>query len=149
MVRLGALANHGAIWMGLGSGVAISDPARRRAWLAAGALGPLTILLNAPVKRRIDRRRPNPRLTRLGVAPSEHSFPSSHAASSFASATAMAGLAPSRAGFFYGLAVLISIGRPYLGMHYPSDVLAGALFGTLVGCVAKRFLHETRHRDGA
>jgi membrane-associated phospholipid phosphatase len=61
----------------------------------------------------------------------------------------MADLAPSRAGFFFGLAALISIGRPYLGMHYPSDVLGGALFGTFVGHLAKLFLREPWHRGRA
>jgi membrane-associated phospholipid phosphatase len=145
MVRLGALADHGAIWMALGALAAIIDRRHRPQWFLAGALGPVTILLNWPLKRVIGRRRPDLDLERLGVAPSEHSFPSSHAASSFASATAMSGLAPSRAWLFFGLAAVISTGRPYLGMHYPSDVLGGALYGTIVGLLA-RFLLRRRLR---
>jgi undecaprenyl-diphosphatase len=46
----------------------------------------------------------------------------------------MTRIAPEAAGLF-ALAALIAIGRPYLGMHYPSDVLAGAVLGTALGLV--------------
>ena len=39
------------------------------------------------------------------------------------------------AGLLFALAAAIAIGRPYLGMHYPSDVLGGAVLGTLLGLV--------------
>jgi undecaprenyl-diphosphatase len=142
MRSLGLLAGHGVIWVGIGSTLAARDANRRRKWLMAGALAPTTILANYPLKRRIARRRPNLELKRLGSAPNEHSFPSSHAASSFAAATAMVAIEPSYAAPLLLLATLISIGRPYLGMHYPSDVLGGAAFGIPVGCVAGLLLRR-------
>jgi undecaprenyl-diphosphatase len=49
---------------------------------------------------------------------------------SFAAARAFRGLAPSED--LYGAAILFALSRPYLGVHYPSDVLAGALLGTAI-----------------
>jgi undecaprenyl-diphosphatase len=46
----------------------------------------------------------------------------------------MTRIAP-EAAVLFGLAALIALGRPYLGMHYPSDVLGGALLGTALGLV--------------
>jgi undecaprenyl-diphosphatase len=82
-------------------------------------------------------RRPRPvleGLPPLGGAPSSLSFPSAHATSSFAVATAMFRVDPATAGVFV-VAIVLSLGRPYLGMHYPSDVLAGALLGLALGLV--------------
>jgi undecaprenyl-diphosphatase len=70
----------------------------------------------------------------LGGAPSSLSFPSAHATSSFAVATAMVRVDPAMAGAFV-VAILLALGRPYLGMHYPSDVLAGAFLGVLLGLI--------------
>ena len=70
----------------------------------------------------------------LGGAPSSLSFPSAHATASFACATAMTRIAPEAALLFI-LAGAIAVCRPYLGMHYPSDVLAGAILGTGLGLV--------------
>ena len=81
-------------------------------------------------------RRPRPvleGLPPLGGAPSSLSFPSAHATASFACATAMTRIAP-EAAFLFVLAVAIAACRPYLGMHYPSDVLAGIL-GTGLGLI--------------
>jgi membrane-associated phospholipid phosphatase len=81
-------------------------------------------------------RRQRPRLRRLpplASAPSALSFPSAHATASLAAATAMGRVEPRARLPLYGLAVAISLTRPYLGMHYPSDVLAGAALGLALG----------------
>ena len=70
---------------------------------------------------------------RLAAAPSELSFPSAHATSSLAAATAMGRVAPGSRPPLYGLAGAICLTRPYLGMHYPSDVLGGAAIGLAIG----------------
>jgi membrane-associated phospholipid phosphatase len=132
---LGRAGNNGAIWFALGLVLAIVDPANREAWLICAALGPVAIGLNYVVK--LIARRPRPvleGLPSLAGAPSSLSFPSAHATSSFAVATAMTRV-DTLGALAFVLALALSLGRPYLGMHYPSDVLAGAIFGVALGLI--------------
>jgi membrane-associated phospholipid phosphatase len=131
---LGKAGNNGAIWLYLGLALSVADPSNRQAWLICALLGPLAIALNYVVKLIV--RRPRPvldGLPPLGGAPSSLSFPSAHATSSFAVATAMTRVEPLVGTFAFVLAFALALGRPYLGMHYPSDVLAGAVLGIILG----------------
>jgi decaprenylphosphoryl-5-phosphoribose phosphatase len=133
MRALGKAGNNGAVWFAIGAALAIFDPSNRDAWMACAVLGPIAIVLNYAVKLAVRRPRPVIEgLPPLGGAPSSLSFPSAHATSSFAVATAMTRVDPLGALAFF-LAFALALGRPYLGMHYPSDVLAGALFGVALG----------------
>ena len=101
--------------------------------MIAGLLGLVAIGLNFAVKKLVGRRRPVLEgLPPLGGAPSSLSFPSAHATSSFACATAMTRIAPEAAVLLL-LAAAIAVCRPYLGMHYPSDVVAGVALGIALG----------------
>ena len=132
---LGKLGEYGAVWFVIGVAMAFIDPDHGDDWLVAGFLGPVAIGLNFAVKLIVRRPRPVLEgLPPLGGAPSTLSFPSAHATASFACATAMTRLAP-EAAFLFILAAGIAACRPYLGMHYPSDVLAGAILGTALGLV--------------
>ncbi len=133
MRLLGRAGNNGTVWIAVNVALAIANPSNREAWLICAALGPAAIALNYPVK--LVARRPRPALDGLpplGGAPSSLSFPSAHATSSFAVATAMTRVDELGALAFL-LALALSLGRPYLGMHYPSDVLAGAALGVVLG----------------
>ena len=114
--------------------LAIVDPGNREAWLICALLGPFAIGLNYAVKLLVKRPRPDlgEALPPLGGAPSSLSFPSAHATSSFAVATAMTRVDELGA-LAFALALALSLGRPYLGMHYPTDVLAGAALGIVLG----------------
>jgi membrane-associated phospholipid phosphatase len=130
---LGRIGEYGAVWLAIGVLLALLDGGRRDEWLFAGLLGPVAIGLNFAVKLAVRRQRPVLEgLPPLGGAPSSLSFPSAHATSSFAVATAMTRI-DSTAAVLFVLALAVSIGRPYLGMHYPSDVLGGALLGIALG----------------
>jgi membrane-associated phospholipid phosphatase len=132
---LGKLGEYGAIWFAIGIVLAFVDPDNGDDWLIAGILGPVAIGLNFGVKLIVRRPRPVLEgLPPLGGAPSSLSFPSAHATASFACATAMTRIAP-EAALLFVLAAGIAACRPYLGMHYPSDVLAGAILGTGLGLV--------------
>lgn len=132
---LALLGEYGWIWLAIGVAMALIDSGQREEWLRAGILGPLAIGINFAVKLLVRRARPKlDELPPLGGAPSSLSFPSAHATASFACATAMTRI-DSAAAVLFALAALIAAGRPYLGMHYPSDVLGGAILGTLLGLI--------------
>jgi membrane-associated phospholipid phosphatase len=131
---LSGFGELGVGWTALAVAGAGLDRGRRRRFLAAAVAGPATIAINYGVKAAVGRERPviegHPP---LAAAPSKLSFPSAHAASAMAGAVALSRVAPRARPLLYGLAALICAGRPYLGMHYPSDVLAGAALGLAVG----------------
>jgi membrane-associated phospholipid phosphatase len=132
---LGEMGSHGAIWIVIGIVMAFVDSENGEDWLLAGILGPVAIGVNYIIKVIVRRPRPVLEgLPPLGGAPSSLSFPSGHATSSFACATAMTRIAPEAAILFL-LAAAISASRPYLGMHYPSDVLVGTLVGIGLGLI--------------
>jgi membrane-associated phospholipid phosphatase len=131
---LGTIGEYGAVWTAIGLGGAAADRERQHRWLRAAAIPPAAVGVNYLVK--LVARRPRPRLRRLpplAGAPTVLSFPSAHATSSLAGATALGRVAPTARPPLYGLAVAICLTRPYLGMHYPSDVLAGAALGLVLG----------------
>jgi decaprenylphosphoryl-5-phosphoribose phosphatase len=132
---LGKMGEYGAVWLVIGIVMAFLDADNGEDWIVAGLLGPIAIGLNYAVKLAVRRPRPVLEgLPPLGGAPSALSFPSAHATSSFACATAMTRIAP-EAAFLFVLAAGIALCRPYLGMHYPSDVLAGAILGVALGLI--------------
>jgi membrane-associated phospholipid phosphatase len=137
MRALGVAGEWGAIWAGGGLAAAALDKPRRRQWLVAAAVAPLAVGANFAVKLAVRRRRPEMNgLPPLAGAPTELSFPSAHATSSVAAAMAMSRVAPGAAPALFALAALICLTRPYLGMHYPSDVLAGMALGAVLGRTA-------------
>ena len=98
----------------------------------------LTLLLNTVVKQTVRRARPvlEEELPALTPVLSGRSYPSAHASTSFAGARALGGglpAAPLRA-----VAIAMALSRPYLGVHYPSDVVAGAFLGDAVARLMTR-----------
>jgi undecaprenyl-diphosphatase len=134
MKALGTAGEFAAIWVATGAIGASIDERKRAQWMTAGAAGPVAILANYAVKLAIGRKRPviedHPALAR---APTKLSFPSAHATSSTAAATALGRVEPRARPYLFTVAAAICVGRPYLGMHYPSDVLAGVALGGVLG----------------
>lgn len=129
------LGEHAACWFALGAAGALRDRSRRDAWRHGIRTVAMAYAANYAVKLVVRRQRPElPGLPPLTPTVSTLSFPSAHATTSFAAARGYQGLCP--AGLLYGAAAAFAISRPYLGVHYPSDVLAGAILGTVIGELA-------------
>lgn len=122
---------HGACWLVLGAAGALAERegGRRRAWLRGIGVVVAAYGLNYAVKLVVRRSRPRlDGLPPLTPTVSRLSFPSAHATMSFAAARAYSRVAPALP--LYAVAVAFGLSRPYLGVHYPSDVAAGAALGT-------------------
>jgi membrane-associated phospholipid phosphatase len=128
---------HALCWFALGVAGAAFDRERRSEWLRGIEITAAAYAANYAVKLAVRRRRPEfPELPTLTSTVSSLSFPSAHATTSFAAARAYRGLAPARALYAAAFAFLLS--RPYLGVHYPGDVLAGAALGTAIAEIGVR-----------
>jgi undecaprenyl-diphosphatase len=119
---------HGLVWHGLAAAGLLLDrdraPVYRRA--AVTVLGAL--LANTAIKYTVGRPRPElDDLPPLAPTISGRSYPSAHATTSFAGARVLSEALPGVP--LHALACAMALSRPYLGVHYPSDVLAGAALG--------------------
>lgn len=128
---------HGALWIATGAlGMAV-DRERRERWAVGLAAVGAAYLANSALKQVARRPRPQLRdLPPLIPTPTQLSFPSSHSASSFAAATAYAGLLPR--GPLLATASAMALSRIHLGVHYPTDIAVGATLGCVVGSTVRR-----------
>jgi membrane-associated phospholipid phosphatase len=132
VARFSRLGEHAGVWLAIGALGQALDGQRRGSWRRATATVAGAYALNTAIKLLVGRRRPELEgLPALASTPTELSFPSAHACTSFAGALAYSRLGAPAAPL-YTLAAGLSLSRLYLGLHYPSDVVAGAALGTLL-----------------
>ncbi len=138
------LGDNGLIWIALTVLLLLLPRTRRGGLDVCLSLAFATALNNLVLKKLIAR--PRPFLTietlELIVAPlKSSSFPSGHACAAFAAAFALTRAFGKKGAWAYLPAALIALSRIYVGIHYPSDVLCGAVFGTvcaLIACLLSR-----------
>ena len=141
-VALGTVEKLGLIWAVMAFVLGLL---MRRGLRNAGVLALATLLttfaadsVSFGVKDLVNRTRPadaHAQIHPLYVVHSS-SFPAGHAATAFAGATLLSYFAPRLSPLFVVLAAAIGFSRIYVGVHYPTDVLAGAAIGVLVGAAA-------------
>ena len=143
MVSLGDAANYSRLWISIAAILAVFGGSRGRRAAGDGmtAVALAAAVANGPAKLLVRRPRPgsdaDPALIRM---PRSSSFPSGHSASAFAFATAASIEMPLLWPLLYPLAGAVAYSRVHTGVHYPSDVAAGAVIG--VGSAA--LVHRRR-----
>ena len=133
------LGNGGIVWILLAVAFLFFEKYRRVGYMCITALVTHLLSVNLILKTLIHRVRPYEMiegLTNLIGEQSDYSFPSGHTAASFAVAAVLLLRCPkkiSSPGLI--LAILISLSRLYVGVHYPTDILGGVVIGILCGLV--------------
>jgi undecaprenyl-diphosphatase len=130
----------GGLWYALALAVALyGGPQRFHALLSASLAAGVGVALFLELKRAFRRKRPcalEPHCWAELLPPDQFSFPSGHTITAFAIAVALGAFYPEmRAGLFF-CAASIAASRVLLGMHFLSDVLAGAALGSALGAVS-------------
>jgi undecaprenyl-diphosphatase len=127
-IGLSRIGTLGLVWIAIALVLAVlwRRPSLFLTVVVADALADLLAELGKVI---VHRHRPFEH--QLGPPSGTHSFPSGHTATSFACATVLSAFAPRWRVPFFLLATLIGLSRVYNAMHYPTDVLAGALLGVL------------------
>ena len=152
--RLSHAADFSKLWLASASALALfgGEQGRRAAGSGIASLALTSALVNAVLKPLWGRRRPERVKHRVPFArrvrmPRTHSFPSGHAASAFAFAGGVASEAPAPGALLTALAALVAYSRVHTGVHYPSDVVAGAVIGAALSPIA--VAATERHRAAA
>lgn len=135
-----SLGNHGSVWIVLVL-LLIILPRFRFCGLVSGvSLMTCSLLTNRVLKLLFDRPRPyevTKGLDVIGKIYKDPSFPSGHTSAAFSVGVVCLILLPRKYGVpVFVLAVLMGISRMYIGVHFPTDVLGGAVFGTLCALLA-------------
>ena len=134
------LGNGAVIWILISLCLLLSKKTQKTAFMCAVAMLVSLLVNNLALKNIVGRIRPYEMvqgLIPLIGRPRDYSFPSGHTASSFAAAWVLYRRLPKRFGIpALVLAGLIGVSRLYVGVHYPTDVLAGFISGIGCGCIA-------------
>ncbi|MGH2857458.1 MAG: phosphatase PAP2 family protein [Solirubrobacteraceae bacterium] len=131
LLGLSRATDHSDGWLALSLAGAAVDRRRRAKWIDAGCRVAFVELESRALTRTLPRARPQLEgLCPLAPTPSPMSFPSSHTAAAVVAASAFRGLLPDA--LLRAIAALTAFSRLYLGVHFPSDVIAGVWLGRRV-----------------
>jgi undecaprenyl-diphosphatase len=133
------------IWHGIGIARGIAKGRPDQVIVLALMLGAESLIVNQGVKRLFRRERPTQTGDdRLQVRrPTTSSFPSGHASSAAFAAMVLSGWDGPKVGLiWWKVAAIVGISRAYVRIHHGSDVVAGALVGTVLGLVGRRLARQ-------
>lgn len=147
------LGDGGVFWIALALILLIPKKTRRTGAAMAVAMLLGLIIGNGLIKNLVMRTRPfdlaHPIVSRSNLLispPGDYSFPSGHTLASFEAATALFKDHTVYGFLAYVLAILIAFSRLYLQVHYPSDVLGGAILGFLLGLLGSSIVKSVADR---
>jgi len=138
------IGNHGICWIALGLILLIPRKTRRGGFDMLLCLALSWAVSELLIKELVARPRPYTTISELQilVAPlTSFSFPSGHANASFASAMALALAFPRKGAWAFVPAALIALSRIYVGVHYPSDIVCGAIIGVVMALIVFKLSH--------
>jgi undecaprenyl-diphosphatase len=131
------LADYGFIWVLLaGLKARRRGPNRRRAIVALAAAGFSSLLVSRAVKATIERQRPEDHLQASVRTPTSSSFPSGHTLAAFCTAFVL-GDSESGTAANVGFATAVAASRVHLRAHHPTDVIGGAVIGSMLGMLLR------------
>jgi membrane-associated phospholipid phosphatase len=150
MNRVSRAADYSKLWIAAAVLQAALGGRRGRRAAVAGlaSVGVAAAVANLALKPLGGRRRPERVVEQVPVArwarmPGSTAFPSGHSASAFAYATGVGHVLPIASIPLLGLAAVVSYSRVHVGVHYPGDVVAGALVGTMLAQLTTRALDRS------
>ena len=127
------LADYGFVWVLLaGLKARRRGPDRRRAVVALGTAGLSSLIVSRMVKAAVERQRPDEHLSAAVRTPTSSSFPSGHTLAAFCTAFVL-GDSDAGTAANVGFAAAVAASRVHLRAHHPTDVLGGAVIGSVLG----------------
>lgn len=136
MIFFTKLGDYGFIWLLMIAYLGVFKKEKKKALVLLFALIGVSLIGNIVLKNIFMRPRPfvtYPYIDLLIQAPSGYSFPSGHSSSSFMMAYMLSYFYPKQRKWFWCLACVIAISRMFLFVHFPTDILAGAVLGIGLG----------------
>lgn len=148
MIFVSGLGNGGFLWIALGVLFLLlgfrNKVWRKRGWMVLLSLAGNALACNVLLKPLVNRTRPYDLLGYDILIPpvGDASFPSGHTSASFAAATAIYAINKKWGIMAYIFAGIMGFSRLYLGVHFPTDVLAGAIIGTVAAKIVLKGIEK-------
>lgn len=150
MKSITRLGDAGCLWIVLSVLFLVLNKTRRVGVAASFAMIFTFITVNLGIKNIVARIRPYEAvegLNRLVEAQKDYSFPSGHTAHAFAVGVVILIMMPRKVGVpVFIISVLMAYSRLYIGVHYPTDVIGGAVIGTLMGLLSVFLVNKISDR---
>lgn len=150
MKSITRLGDAGCLWIVLSVLFLVLNKTRRVGVASSLAMIFTFITVNLGIKNIVARIRPYEvvdGLNRLVEAQSDYSFPSGHTAHAFAVGVVILIMMPKKVGVpIFIISVLMAYSRLYIGVHYPTDVIGGAIIGTLMGLLSVYLVNNISDR---